>query len=64
MDILTSKKYSVASKDNSITLVLQLTIPGGKSIDISFNLNENKIKKEDLIEKLYSIVEDLIKKIN
>ena len=60
-DILISKKYSIIPKDNTIILVLQFTIPGGKLIDIDFNLIGNKIKKEDLIEKLFSIVRDLLK---
>lgn len=60
-DILISKKYSVISKDNTIRLVLQFTIPGGKFIDINFNLIENQINKENLIEKLVLMVEDLLK---
>ncbi len=61
MDILINKKYSVLSKDNEISLILQFNVPGGKLIDINFKLIGNKIKKEDLIEKLFSIVEELFK---
>ena len=61
LDILINKKYSVLSKDNEISLILQFNVPGGKLIDINFKLIGNKIKKEDLIEKLFSIVEELFK---
>ena len=36
-------------------------MPGEKKININFELVENKINKKDLIEKLYTIVKDLIK---
>ena len=35
-------------------------MPGGKIIDINLELKENKINKEELIEKLFLIVNDLL----
>lgn len=64
LDILIGNKYSVKSKDNKFILILQIPMPGGKIIDINFELLENKIEKNDLIEKLYSTVDKLLKENN
>ena len=61
LDILISKKFSIISKQNSVNLTLQVSMPGGKIIDINFTLLENEIKKEEIIKKLLATVEELIK---
>ena len=60
-DIIIAKKYSVISKDNTIILNLEFPMPGGKLVDIKFELKENKIEKDDLIQKLYETVDTLLK---
>ena len=61
LDIIIAKKYSVISKDNSIILNLEFPMPGGKIININFELKENKIEKDNLIRKLYEAVDSLLK---
>ena len=60
-EIIISKKYTANQNKNNFILILQFSMPGGKNIEINFNLTENKIKKEDLIENLYSVVTQLLK---
>jgi len=61
LDIIIAKKYSVVFKDNIIILNLEFPMPGGKIIDINFELKENKIEKDNLIQKLYESVDTLLK---
>ena len=60
-DIIINKKYTANQNKNNFILILQFSMPGGKNIEINFNLIENKIEKEDLIENLYSVVTQLLK---
>ena len=60
-EIIINKKYTANQNKNNFILILQFSMPGGKNIEINFNLIENKIEKEDLIENLYSVVTQLLK---
>ena len=60
LDIIKSKKYSVLLKENKIVLIFQISMPGGKIIDINFDLNEVQIKKDDLMRQLNSVVNELL----
>ena len=59
LDLLNNNKYKLLTKENNIILNVQFLMPGGKNININFELNENKIKKEDLLDKIYLIVNKL-----
>ena len=61
LDIIEDNKYSIKLKNNIIILSFQYQMPGWKIIDINFELKEYKINEKDLIQKLYSIVEELSK---
>lgn len=61
LDVLNSKKYSIKQNKDSITLIMVFSMPGGKSIDVPFELKEKIPKSDDLIPKLYGIVDDLLK---
>ena len=60
IDILNDKKYNLIEKEKEITLMMKFNIYKGKEIDIEFNLKEKAIKKEEMIDKLYSLVNSLI----
>ena len=59
LDLLNNNKYKLLTKENNIILNVQFLMPGGKNININFELNENEIKKEDLLDKIYLIVNKL-----
>ena len=61
LDIIINKKYSLIFKNNLIVLTLQIPMPGGKIIEINFDLKEKKIGQKNIMKKLYSKVEELIK---
>jgi len=61
LDIIKDNKYSIILQNDAIILSFQYQMPGGKKIDINFKLKEYKINEKDLIQKLYSIVEELSK---
>ena len=61
LNLINDKKYSISLKNNLIILIFKFPMPGGKIIDINLELKENKIKKEDLLEKLYLTVNELLK---
>ena len=58
-DTLNNKKYSCFVKEKFLILILNFMMPGGKVIDVDFKLNEEKIKKEELINQLYDTVNQL-----
>lgn len=60
IDILNDKKYNLIEKEKEITLIMKFNIYKGKEIDIEFNLKEKIIKKEDMIDKLYLLVNNLM----
>ena len=60
IDILNDKKYNLIEKEKEIILIMKFNIYKGKEIDIEFNLKEKMIKKEDMINKLYLLVNNLI----
>ena len=60
LDILVDKKYKIKLEEHSIILILKFSMPGGKIIDIEFELIEKKINKDNIIDKLYSIIEKLL----
>ena len=59
-EIIIGKKYSVLSKENLIVLVLQFPMPGGKVININFELKEKRISQENLIQNFCSKIEELL----
>ena len=59
LDLLNNNKYKLLTKENNIILNVQFLMPGGKNININFELNEKEIKKEDLLDKIYLIVNKL-----
>ena len=59
--IIINEKYTAYQNKNNFILILQFSMPGRKNIEIDFNLIENKVEKEDLIENLYSVVTQLLK---
>jgi hypothetical protein len=61
LDVLNSKKYYIKQNKDSITLIMIFSMPGGKSIDVPFELKEKIPKSDDLISKLYGIIDDLLK---
>ena len=61
LDIIEDNKYSIKLQNDIIILSFQYQMPGRKIIDINFELKEYKINEKDLIQKLYSIVEELSK---
>ena len=61
LDVLNNKKYSIKQNKDSITLIMVFSMPGGKSIDVPFELKEKIPKSDDLISKLYTIIDDLLK---
>ena len=61
LDLLYNKKYTLLKKENNIILIVPFIMPGGKNIDINFELVENKIKKEDLLDKIYLVINELSK---
>ena len=61
LDLLNNNKYILLIKEKSIILIIQFIMPGGKNIDINFQLVENKIKKEDLLDKIYLVINALSK---
>ena len=61
LDIFINKKYIVKQQEHYFILILQFSMPGGKNIDFNFNLPENIVRKDDLIENLYSVVTQILK---
>jgi len=59
LDLLNNNKYTLLTKENNIILIVQFLMPGGKNININFELIEREIKKEDLLDKIYLIVNKL-----
>ena len=60
LDILNKKKYSIKQNKNNINLIFEFSMPGGKNIDITFELKEKIINKDDLIKSLYEAVDELL----
>ena len=61
LDIINKKKYSIDIKNQEAILTLEFVMPGDKIIDVNFELQEEKVKSEELIEYLYKIVNELTK---
>ena len=61
LKLIIDNKYSISVKNNSIILLIKLPMPGGKIIDINFELRQNKITNEEILDLLYSKVNELIK---
>ena len=53
------KKFSVNIKENLLILTLEFILPGEKVIDIHFELREEKIKNEELMELMNEMTEKL-----
>ena len=60
IDILNDRKYSLVEKEKLMVLTMKFNIYKGKEIDIEFNLKVKKAKKEDLIDNLYLLVNQLM----
>ena len=60
LDMIINKKYAIKFEENAIILILELSMPGGKIIDIEFKLLEKKINKDTLIDNLYSIIQKIL----
>ena len=60
LEIIIGQKYSFISNENIITLVLKFPMPGGKIIDINFELKKKRIAQENLMQNLYSKLEELL----
>ena len=58
-DTIDKKKYSIDIKDKIAKLSFEFLMPGEKIIDINFELKEEKIKNEELMNILYEMVNDL-----
>ena len=56
LDIINNKQYSLDVKHNHLILNLNFFFPGGKKINIDFKLNEEKVKKGELVDELYGTV--------
>ena len=57
---INKKQYRFEKKEQNVILILEFYIFKEKKIDISFNLKEQQIKKEDYsIEKLYLLIQKL-----
>lgn len=59
LETINKNKYSISIKNNIVLLVLEFTMPGEKVIDINFELKEEKLKKEDLMNQIYEIITEL-----
>ena len=60
IDAMNNKQYRLEKKDQNVILTLDFYIFKEKKVDISFNLKEQQIKKEDYsVEKLYSLIQKL-----
>ena len=60
LDIFNKKQFYIKKNENNFVIVVNFLIQGGKNIGIHFELFENKIEKEDMIETLYSTVMKLV----
>ena len=59
-DAIDNKQYRLEKKEQNVILTLDFYIFKDKKIDISFNLKEQQLKKEDYsIEKLYLLMQKL-----
>ena len=59
-DAVDNKQYRLEKKEQNVILTLDFYIFKDKKIDISFNLKEQQLKKEDYsIEKLYLLMQKL-----
>ena len=59
-DTIDNKQYRFEKKEQNVILTLDFYILKEKKIDISFNLKEQQLKKEDYsIEKLYLLIQKL-----
>ena len=56
LESITNKKYIIEVKSELLNLILKFTIPGGKLIDVTFPLKEERIKREDLMDELYAMI--------
>ena len=59
LNALNEKRFKASLNNQYIILTFNFLLPGNKIIDINFTLVEIKQKKEDLIEQLYLIVNQL-----
>jgi hypothetical protein len=60
IDAMNNKQYRLEKKDQNVILTLDFYILKEKKVNISFNLKEQQIKKEDYsVEKLYSLIQKL-----
>ena len=59
-EAINNKQYRFEKKEQNVILILSFYIFKDKKIDISFNLKEQQLKKEDYsIEKLYLLIQKL-----
>ena len=58
-DTINKKKYSIDIKDKAAKLILEFLMPGEKVIDVNFELFEEKIKSQELMDILNGMVNEL-----
>ena len=59
-DAINNKQYRLEKKEQNVILTLDFYIFKEKKVDISFNLKEQQLKKEDYsIEQLYLLIQNL-----
>ena len=58
-DTINKKKYSIDIKDKTAKLILEFLMPGEKVIDVNFELFEEKIKSQELMDILNGMVNEL-----
>ena len=58
-ETIDKNKYSIDIKENKAILTFEFPLPGDKVVDINFELNEEKIKNEELMELLKEMIDNL-----
>ena len=61
LDIIKNNNYTSKTEDKKFIFAFHIPMPGGKIIDIIFELNEIKLREEDLAKEINSIIKNIIK---